>query len=476
MNSAGLLGGACLARLHRRLQVGLARAPANGLLSITLDLGAGDADWLAVDPARDYVSWWAPPAAGQAGDRRLALGRAVAFSTAGGGRFAALQAAFCGLQTRWQHDDEQNSGVEPAAHIGFAFDEEDEDAAATTAALPNARLLVPAILLRHHAGRRTATFSCPVGAGERAMAHWLAELQSVYRGNGAQPLAPVWRRQPSPLVDRAFLARARAALAEIARGKLAKLVLTRRVRFAGEQPAAIAPMLAALAHRQPRCTLYAVGQAGQSFVGATPERLVKLQAGTVYADALAGTAWLSASDSRPASRGLLDDKNRREHQLVVDAIRAALDPLCTSLVVPPAATVLHLSELQHLQTRVVGRLRPGAALFDLLAGLHPTPAVGGAPGAAARQWLRHHGERRVAWYTGGIGWVERNGDGEVVVALRCARLRGGEAELFAGAGIVAGSEPEQELAETEVKLAVMADALQQSGGVDGCRSSRNGTR
>ncbi|HRF74871.1 MAG TPA: chorismate-binding protein, partial [Accumulibacter sp.] len=141
---------------------------------------------------------------------------------------------------------------------------------------------------------------------------------------------------------------------------------------------------------------------------------------------------------------------------------------------PQAAEIMQLGELQHLRTRITGRLRAGVGLFDLVAGLHPTPAVGGSPGSAARQWLRRHGDRRGAWYTGGVGWIDRDGDGEVVVALRCARIKGRAAELFAGAGIVAGSDPTQELAETEAKLSVISAELRRPRRVASRQTPRSG--
>ena len=453
MSLARLLDARRIALLRRRLHARLPGVPASGLLSITLDLGAGDDDWLGVDLARAHVNWWAAPGGRESGDYRLALGEAMSFATTGSGRFAALQAAFRGLAPLWEHDDARRTGELPAAHVGFAFDDDTQDG------LPNARLLVPAILLRNRGGQRTVTFSCAARAAEGAVGRWLAELHAADDRPAAAAPATLWRRRPAALADQAFLARARAALAEIARGEFDKLVLTRSVHFASELPIAAASVLGVLARRHAECTIYGVGQPGQSFFGATPERLVSLRAGTVRADALAGTAWLSAAAGQPTSRALQADKNRREHQLVVDAVRAALLPLCVSLEPPQAASIMHLGQLQHLRTTVVGRARAGVGLFDLIASLHPTPAVGGVPGPAARQWLFRHGDRRGAWYTGGVGWIDRDGNGDVVVALRCARLRGRDAELFAGAGIVAGSDAEQELAETEVKLGVIAAAL-----------------
>jgi isochorismate synthase len=251
-------------------------------------------------------------------------------------------------------------------------------------------------------------------------------------------------------------------LADIRAGRIEKVVLTRTLQLDALQPIAVASLLAALSRRYPECTVYGFSSKEQSFVGATPERLVALTGRRVQADALAGTAWLCAAPAggQPGSLSLQDDKNSREQQLVVDAVRAALTPLCTSLEAPQTPQIMQVRELQHLRTCVTGHVHEGIGLFDLIDSLHPTPAVGGTPDRAARQWLRTHGEQRGAWYTGGIGWINRHGDGEIAVALRCARITGTRAELFAGAGIVAGSDPAQELAETEAKLSVIIEALQ----------------
>jgi len=455
-----LLDATQIALLRGRLRARLARARSNDLLSISIDLGAGDDDWLGgdgddwpgVDLSRGDGSWWASPLACGRSDHRLAIGRAIDFRSTGEARFSALQAVLGGLQAVWQHDDPQRTGVSPLAHLGFAFADESADA------WPNAQLLVPAILLRSGSGRRTATFSCVAAVGEAALPGWLGELR-----RGAQrPLrtaAALLPQTAGPLAGQAFMARVAAALRTISDGRLEKLVLARSLRCTADGTIAIAPLLAALRDRHPYCTTYGVSRAGESFVGATPERLLVLRRGTVQVDALAGTAWQAAGAAGVASPSLHDDKNRHEQQVVVDAVRAALLPFCSALAPPQSAEVLRSGGLQHLRTTVHGGLRPGVGFFELLGSLHPTPAVGGWPAPAAGRWLQVHGERRGAWYSGGIGWVDRDGDGEAVVALRCARISGRQAELFAGAGIVAGSDPAQELAETEVKLAVIAEAL-----------------
>lgn len=456
------------ATLSRRLAAQLAKPgmhPEHGLLSITLDLGQTNTDWPGVDISQADSFYWAQ-AQQAGGDYRLALGKALAFNTSGLARFTALQTAFNGLMPVWQHDDPDHTGLAACACVGFAFaDDEHHDASEL---LPNASLYVPSILLRRANGRCSATFSCTVRDGRNALDRWRNELSLLSTPPRHQP--PKDRpetliRKPAPLSDRAFLARARAALNEIDSGKLQKVVLTRRVRIATERAIALAPLLGELTRRHPECTIYGVGQSGTAFVGATPERLVALTDGIVRADALAGTAWLSSGTeqtdiSSTASLQLQGGKNSHEQQLVVDAVRAALTPLCLSLDPPQTPEIMHLHKLQHLRTRITGRLRDGVDLFDVLAHLHPTPAVGGTPTASALRWLQAHGEQRGAWYTGGVGWIEQNGNGEIVVPLRCANIQGTQADLFAGAGIVAGSDPEQELAETEAKLGAMIDALQ----------------
>lgn len=463
MTPRQLLDATQIALLGRRLRALLDGARGNDLLSISLDLGGGDDDWLGVeegawpgvDLTRPACHWWAAPATSGGREYRLAMGRAIDFRSAGAARFSALQAAFAGLRAVWRHDDAQRSGRSPLAYLGFAFTGESADG------WPNAQLVVPAILLQSAGGRRTATFSCVAAAGETALAGWLDGL----RGNACQPprsLAPPLPETVGPLARQSFMARVAAALRAIHGGQLEKLVLARSQRCTTDCAIDVAALLATLRDRHPGCTIYGVARAGEAFVGATPERLLVLRRGAVQVDALAGSAWQAGDLGWAASPSLHDAKNRREQQFVVDAVRAALSPFCSTLAAPQAAEVLQSGGLQHLRTTVHGCLQPGVAFFELLAALHPTPAVGGWPVAAASRWLQSHGERRGAWYSGGIGWLDRAGDGDSVVALRCARINGRQAEIFAGAGIVAGSDPAQELAETEVKLAVIADALRQA--------------
>ncbi|HEX5802162.1 MAG TPA: isochorismate synthase [Azospira sp.] len=437
------------ARLQQRLDRLAADAPGGALLSVSVDLGAGTHDWLHAQPASREFCYWARP---DSGVFRLGLGRAVVCSSAGPARFTALQAAHAGIAGDWRHDSDidNNSGDHgahaPVACLGFAFEE------SAGGELPNAQLGVAAVLLTSAGGRGSATFTTAARDAAGAVARWRGLLAATPLPAAAPARSP--GPAAGPLAERAWSARVQRALSAIAAGELDKVVLSRSLRLPLAGRIAPTALLARLVERHPESTVFAVASENAVFLGATPEQLVGFAGGAVRADALAGTAW----DDEP----LEVDKNAHEQALVVTAIRDALAPLCATLQLPPAPRVLELRglhKLRHLWTPISGQVRPGIGLFDLIARLHPTPAVGGWPGEAARDWLRRHGERRPGWYGGGIGWIDRAGDGEVAVALRCGLIAGRHIELSAGAGIVAGSRAEHEFRETEAKLGTMLGVL-----------------
>ena len=431
-----------IAALHRhladpalpaRLRALAADAPAAAPLSLTLDLGPTTADWLAALPAAGPFWYQARPAAGL---YQLGIGHAFQVASAGPQRFAALDNAFAGLARNWRHDGAA------LAFCGFAFDEHNN------APLPNALLAIPAVLLESRAGRGRAILSTPAGRLDAAPELWRQLL--------AKPAAlPPHRLKPAAdrtLAERAWVARVNAALRDIAGAQVAKIVLARQRRLAAERAPAAGRVLAALAAQQPDSLIYAHGNGSTAFLGATPERLIRLAGRQIATDALAGTAW-------PGSPELDAPKNRHEQSLVVHAILGALGGLCNA---PPQAGPVEIRQagsVAHLRSRIAATAAAGVTLFDLLRALHPTPAVGGFPGPAALDWLARHGEQRSAWYSGGFGSLAANGDGEFAVALRSALLTADGIELHAGAGIVAGSDPRQELAETEAKFGTLLAAL-----------------
>lgn len=248
-----------------------------------------------------------------------------------------------------------------------------------------------------------------------------------------------------------------AALEAIGRGELEKVVLARRVEIEADRPFEPRPVLARLRSQQPGCFVYA----GDTMIGASPELLVRRQGNTVEAAPMAGTA--TASDAAAVARLRASVKDAREHRLVVDAIVGTLAPLCEHLDAVPEPEVAVFATVAHLMTPVRGRLRePAPDALALALALHPTPAVGGTPRPLALEMIaRLEGHDR-GRYAGPVGWVDARGDGEWAVALRGATISGSRALLLAGAGIVAGSDPDAEWHETEAKLEPMVRALARS--------------
>ena len=428
----------------RQLQALASGAPAAATLSLTLDLGPGDSDWLAAVPAGAPFWYQAQPAHDE---YRLALGHALQVTSTGPHRFAALDNAFAGIAGAWRYN------APPVAFCGFAFDEQ------AAAPLPNALLTIPALVLETRDGRCRAILSTPADKISVASAGW-QKLLAKPAPAAALRLLPAGDQT---LADRAWLARVRAALRDIAGGRVDKLVLARSRHLAAAAPVAPGSLLAALLGQQPEAMIYACSNGHDTFLGATPERLVRLAGRQLTADALAGTAW-------PGSPELAAPKNRHEQALVARAIVAALTRHCVDVPQAGPLEVHAAGHLSHLRTQISGTTAPGVTIFDLLGALHPTPAVGGFPVAAATSWLAAHGETRHGWYSGGFGTLGADGTGEFHVALRSALISGRHIELQAGAGIVAGSDPDLELAETEAKLATLQAALSHCGNTGGSKS------
>jgi len=430
--------------LTRRLKHLAGDAVSSAPVSLRIELGAGTTDWLNLLPADGHFWYRARP---ERREFRLGIGHALQVASSGPNRFAALDNAMAGFCRGWRCE------LPAPAFAGFAF------AAGSESALPNALLAIPAIQLESQDGQCALTLSVAAGRIAPAIAEWQQWLRHTSH-IGAAELLPA---RPQALAEQAWLARVHAALRDITAGRVDKLVLARSLTLESHTAFTPSTVLAGLVEQQPGSTIYAHGNGQHTFLGATPERLVRLCAGLIDVDALAGTAW-------PGSAALDADKNQHEQALVVKAITAALAPLCLT---PPHTSPLgeqSAGQLRHLRSRITASAQPGTTLFDLVRALHPTPAVGGYPSGPAQDWLAAHGEQRSAWYSGGFGLLDSAGNGEFSVALRSALLAGSTAELQAGAGIVAGSEPQQELAETEAKFGTLLAALTHTH-----RSRRNGT-
>jgi isochorismate synthase len=277
-----------------------------------------------------------------------------------------------------------------------------------------------------------------------------------------------WRRRPVPAPDAYRVAVAEAVRRMAAEPALSKVVLARTLELTSAGGADLPAVLHRLARRDPHGYTFAVPAGPRStLVGASPELLVSRRATAVLANPLAGSAARSpdlAEDVRRAAALLDSPKDLHEHAVVVNAVREALAPHCATLSAPQRPSLVRTAAMWHLSTTVTGTLAdPGTSALDLALALHPTPAVCGAPTARARELIGELETFDRGLYAGLVGWGDADGDGEWVVTLRCAEAQGDLLRLYAGAGIVAGSRPDDELAETEAKFATLLHAVAPGG-------------
>ncbi|MCO5169837.1 MAG: isochorismate synthase [Planctomycetes bacterium] len=346
----------------------------------------------------------------------------------------------------------------PVAAVGLAFDPAHPPAPDDPwSGWPGAWVLVPERLVWRRGDRAGVVLR---GRGDVDAA--LADLDPRPGDAAGAPVAG--RPLESRDAWRERVARALGDLGDV----LQKVVLARAVEHVAGGAFDPAATLARL--DDPRAAVrFATAPGGAArgcFVGATPEALVRVAGRDVRTVALAGTTrrGADATDDEALGAALLaSDKDRREHALVVDAVRAALGPLCDALDAPATPSLRRLPRVQHLETPLAGTLRAPGGLLDLAARLHPTPAVAGASRAAALGWLRRHEALRRGWYAGAVGWLDAQGGGALAVAIRSALLQGARAFTFAGAGVVRGSDPDAEWDETTLKLETLGRALAARG-------------
>ncbi len=255
-----------------------------------------------------------------------------------------------------------------------------------------------------------------------------------------------WSEQVGEIVER------------IREGVFDKVVAARHCVVELETGAGSLDVLKRLEQRFPGCTRFALWRGDAAFLGATPELLISRRGSMVLSEALAGS-----TAHGDAARMMASSKEREEHQLVVKAILKALEPFCESLRSDAEPSVRELPNVLHMQTAIEGRLREPTHVLSLVRALHPTPAVGGVPTKEAISWIIEHEALARGWYSAPIGWADASGDGEFVVALRSGLLRDGKAWVYAGAGIMADSDPEAEYAETELKMQALLGALHGDG-------------
>jgi salicylate biosynthesis isochorismate synthase/menaquinone-specific isochorismate synthase len=251
-------------------------------------------------------------------------------------------------------------------------------------------------------------------------------------------------------------------VAAIRQGRLEKVVLAREVNVQAPGPYDAGAVLGLLREEFPSCYVFAVGRGDAVFLAASPELLVRREGQRASTVALAGSIGRSADpavDDHLGERLLRSAKDREENAIVARRISQVLSPHAVWVTAAPEPVLVKVANIQHLATPIRAQLATPVPVVELAGALHPTPAVGGEPRAAATELIPALEGLDRGWYAGAIGWTDGTGDGELCVALRCALLRGAEARLYAGCGIVRDSDPAAELAETEIKLGALLPAL-----------------
>lgn len=266
--------------------------------------------------------------------------------------------------------------------------------------------------------------------------------------------------------ERGYADSVRQALKLITDGSLEKIVLARTLEIEVDESIDLDRLLATLVQRNARGFTFSVplGLGGNAvFTGASPELLIRKSGPRIETNPLAGSIRRGATpeeDKANAEALLASSKDRREHQIVVADVDRALRPFCRHIDVPEAPSLIKTPTVWHLSTHITGELTdPSTSSLELALALHPTPAVCGHPTDVAFSAIAEIEGYDRGLYAGLVGWSDANGDGEWAVALRCAEIVGNRVRLFAGAGIVEGSDPQAELEETGAKLKTMLDAL-----------------
>lgn len=406
----------------------------------------------------------------------VGCGSSTKIETRGATRFSAAATAW---DTLLEHAviDDIPSGMRtrfPFLFGGFSFDAQ-RPATSLWEGFPPGLFILPRLLFLQEDKRAVLAISALIQPGDDIEQHYksiqalLGRLQAAltdYPGIGPEidfsrcmtlrdlRAASEWKRLVGQVGQ------------QIRAGVYEKVVLARGVTVAldarTETTFDASEVLTRLAQNYPSSYIFALQRGAQCFTGATPECLVRIRDGQIYTMALAGTAPRGTNaleDEQIGAELLASGKNQKEHHSVVKMIQETLQHFCSQVYREDQQHLVKLQNVQHLMTPITGELLSGYTILEIVARLHPTPAVGGLPGQAALQVIREREALDRGWYAGPIGWIDASGNGEFAVALRSGLLRGREATLFAGCGIVADSDPQSEYLESCLKLKVMLRGL-----------------
>ncbi len=437
------------------------------LVSITIEVG--DLDPLAIlesifEPDERHFYAERPSEGWAIAGAESVLG----FSTSGPGRFAACQRFIDeALGSAIAVGDQDIPFGGPHFFAAFSF----LDAVGPGEPFEAACVFVPRWQVARRDGRTAAVANLLVEGDSQtdSLAAKVWRAHSKFRSfDFPSPELPDGRTGVASSVDevggrRSYESAVSRAVGRISRGEFEKIVLARAKDVRAADPLHPLRMLNGLRQRFPDCNSFSVANGrGQSFIGASPELLLRVEGSTAFTEALAGSAGRGSTASEDAALGkrlLHSEKDLREQRIVLDSILRGLAPLDLDLKYSARPLLRRLSNVQHLHTPIEAKLPRGVRLLDMLGRLHPTPAVGGNPRELAVPAIAELEAFPRGLYGGALGWIDSRGSGEFIVGLRSALIDGSRARMYAGAGIVAGSSPETEFAETELKFRAMQDAL-----------------
>jgi salicylate biosynthesis isochorismate synthase len=335
------------------------------------------------------------------------------------------------------------------------------------ASLPATLLVLPEVSLARTGEETAATVNvvCRPGDDAAALVDRAAARMASLRDDGLPLIDPdpaggydISSVLPPQEYERAVAEGAQRVRA----GEVDKVVLAREVRVSSGRPFNPGAVFGALRSGYPSCYCFCVGTPEAAFLGASPELLVRRAGAVVSTVALAGSSRRSADpsvDDHLGERLRHSPKDLDEHGIVIGTIERSLDPVSVWVAAADEPAVVKVANIQHLATPVRAQLADPLSVVELAGALHPTSAVGGEPWSAADPLVRQLEQMDRGWYAGPIGWMDAAEDGELCVGIRSALVQGPTAHCYAGNGIVADSDPEAELAETEVKLQAIVPAL-----------------
>ena len=390
----------------------------------------------SVNTKLDLVNAWV-----RSGDGLVGFGEYKKFEVKGENRFKEAK-------TWWEErvsefkiqNNVHGSGTGPILFSSFSFD-----------ANQSSILVIPEIIIGQKNGKSWIT--------------WIGDTkQPNLEKITSAPISGEITWNAGSISEQAWQSQVSSAISAIKSNELEKVVLARDITATSKSEISVRSLLQRLEIEYPSTWIFLV----DGLIGATPELLVRLSKSLVTSRVLAGTIRKTGNEDRDltlAASLAKSSKDLEEHEYAVRSVADALAPFCSSTNVPEAPFVLHLSNVMHLATDVTGVLNDSAKqsdIFTLIAQLHPSAAVCGTPATEAKKLINELEQMNRERYAGPVGWIDANNDGEIAIALRCGQLSNDRKtiRLFAGCGIVAGSDPANEFAESQAKLMPMRTALE----------------